>query len=169
MGSLVDSMVQTVQHISAQLRPAILDDLGLEAAIESHVEDFASWNRCGYRVELALSHLKARRDRDTAVFRIVQEALTNVARHSRANMVVVRGAVDAGTLRVDIEDNGQGIPEHRLTSADALGLLGMRERAEAVGGSVLIRRRNPRGTIVTINVPVEGNARLEDRTAVTVA
>lgn len=169
MAALVDKMVEHVQNISAQLRPAILDDLGLEAALESHVEDFASWNRCRYRVELALSDLKPRRDRDTAVFRIVQEALTNVARHSHATMVIVRAGVDSGTLRVVIEDNGDGIPDHRLASADALGLLGMRERAEGVGGSLVIRRRRPHGTIVNINVPVDDVRRLDERATATVA
>jgi PAS domain S-box-containing protein len=159
MAKLVDGMVEKVQHISAQLRPAILDDLGLEAAIESHVEDFATWNGCRCKHDLAIVDLKPRRDRDTAVFRIVQEALTNVARHGRASLVSVRAAVTGDTLRVEIEDNGVGIRDEKLASRDSLGLLGMRERAEAVGGCLSIRRRGRKGTVVSLTVPVsEGRA-----------
>jgi PAS domain S-box-containing protein len=154
MTGFVDALVEKVQRISAQLRPAILDDLGIEAAIESHVEDFATWNGCRCKLDLAIADLKPRRDRDTAVFRIVQESLTNVARHAQASLVSVRAAVAADALKVEIEDNGVGIPDGKLKSPESLGLLGMRERAEAVGGSLSIRRRARSGTIVTLTVPL---------------
>jgi PAS domain S-box-containing protein len=161
MTSLIDRMVEQVQHISGQLRPAILDDLGLEAAIESHVEDFASWNGCRCKLALDIMELKPRRDRDTAVFRIVQESLTNVARHGKATLVTVRAAVVGDALKVEIADNGVGIPDHKLASPDALGLLGMRERAEAIGGCLSIGRRGRRGTIVSLTVPMEEAAKAE--------
>ncbi len=154
MPVLVDSMVATVQHISAQLRPAILDDLGLEAAIEWHAKEFASWSGCHCVLDLDLAHLKGDRDRDIAVFRVVQEALTNVARHSEAVHVTVRARAGAGELVVDVEDDGVGLPETRWTSSDSLGLIGMRERAEGLGGQFLWQRRSPNGTIVTLKVPL---------------
>jgi PAS domain S-box-containing protein len=154
MARLVDGMVEKVQHISAQLRPAILDDLGLEAAIESHVKDFASWNGCRCALDLAIGDLAPRRDRDTAVFRIVQESLTNVARHGHASRVSVRARVAAGMLTVEVEDNGIGIPDEKLASAESLGLLGMRERADMVRGTLSIRRRARNGTVVTLSVPI---------------
>jgi PAS domain S-box-containing protein len=162
MHSLVDNMVKTVQHVSSQLRPAILDDLGLEAAIESHTKDFASWNDCRCELALSIADLKPQRDRDTAVFRIVQEALTNAARHSRAKVVSVRASADDGELAVDIEDNGVGIPSAMSESAHSLGLIGMRERAESLGGRLSVRARPRRGTVVSLRVPLAadtGNSR----------
>jgi PAS domain S-box-containing protein len=161
MHSLVDHMAKTVQQISSQLRPAILDDLGLEAAIESHAKDFASWNDCRCELALSIADLKPQRDRDTAVFRIVQEALTNAARHSRAKLVSVRASVVGDELAVDIEDNGVGIPETMSSSANSLGLIGMRERAKSLGGRLSVRPRPRRGTAVSLRVPlaVEESAR----------
>lgn len=154
MPALIDKMVATVQHISAQLRPAILDDLGLEAAIEWHAKEFASWSGCDCVLDLDLASLKGERDRDIAVFRVVQEALTNVARHSKAHHVTVRARIGAADLVVDVEDDGVGIPETRWTSSDSLGLIGMRERADGLGGRLAWQRRSPNGTVMTLRVPL---------------
>jgi PAS domain S-box-containing protein len=158
MHSLVDGMVKTVQHVSSQLRPAILDDLGLEAAIESHTKDFATWNDCRCELALSISDLKPQRDRDTAVFRIVQEALTNAARHSRAKLVSVRASAEADQLAVVIEDNGVVIPAALSASAHSLGLIGMRERAESLGGQLSVTPRPRRGTIVSLRIPLVAEA-----------
>ncbi len=154
MTALVDRMLRTVQHMSSELRPPILDDLGLEAAIESHVREFAEWNECGCRLDLRLGTLPRDRDRDIAVFRILQEALTNVARHARAREVAVSAWTVADALLLRISDDGIGIPERRIASPDSLGLLGMRERAEALGGSVTVTSERGRGTTVTLRVAV---------------
>jgi PAS domain S-box-containing protein len=152
---LVDRMLGTVQHLSSLLRPAILDDLGLEAALEWQAQEFQQWNGCRCRLSLAIGPLAPDRDRDTAVFRIFQEALTNVARHARAKSVRIAGAVDeADELVLEVEDDGVGIPEPELTSNRALGLLGMRERARGVGGSVEFRRGSRRGTLIRLRVPI---------------
>jgi PAS domain S-box-containing protein len=151
----VDQMLENVQHISAQLRPAILDDLGLEAAIEWQVQEFASWNKGIHCVfDLKFSSLKPQSDRDTAIFRIVQEALTNVARHASANSLKVQGQIRGGELSLDIEDNGVGLPESKTVNAHSLGIIGMRERAESLGGRVDFRRRETNGTIVSLRVPL---------------
>ena len=151
---LVDSMLTTVQHLSSQLRPAILDDLGLEAAIEWQAQEFEDWNGCRCRLDLRIGPLAPVHDRDTAVFRILQESLTNVARHAMASTVRIGGRVESGELVLEIEDDGVGIPPHELASPRALGLLGMRERARGIAGSVEIGRNDVRGTTIRLRVPI---------------
>ena len=126
MTDLVDSLVRRVQHISSELRPPVLDDFGLEAAIEWQARQFADWNSCPCALDLELSGLHVHRNRDTVVFRIVQEALTNVARHSRAEQVVIRGRVCAGELEVQIDDHGVGFAEAKLPSPQPLVLIRLR-------------------------------------------
>jgi signal transduction histidine kinase len=154
MSTFIDNMVTTVQQISAELRPAILDDLGLEAAIESQVHDFSRWNGCRVSLDLDIAGLKPSRDRDTAVFRIVQEALTNVVRHAEADKVSVRASMAGGELLVEIADDGCGIAESKWTSSHSLGLIGMRERAERFGGRLTVQRRVEDGTLVRLRVPL---------------
>jgi PAS domain S-box-containing protein len=152
----VDDLLGKVQHISAQLRPAILDDLGLEAAIEWQVQEFARWNK-GIRgvLQLNINSLQPHPDRDTAIFRIVQEALTNIARHAKANCVKVHAGIRGGELSVDVADNGVGIPESQTINGQSLGIVGMRERAETIGGRLTLAQRKPKGTIVSLRVPLK--------------
>ena len=110
MGPLVDRTIRTVQQISSQLRPPVLDDLGLEAAIEWHVREFAEWSGCRCELDLRIGAMPKDRDRDIAIFRILQEALTNVARHARAEIVKVRAERDEEEFLLEIEDDGIGIP-----------------------------------------------------------
>jgi PAS domain S-box-containing protein len=159
MVSIVEKMLETVHHISSELRPAILDDLGLEAALEWQVQEFVDWNGGRSKLDLKMHDLKPNGERDTAVFRIVQEALTNVARHAHANLLTVRGRVSDGELIVEVEDDGVGLPESKLLSPRSLGLIGMRERAEAVRGRLDCTRRTTGGTVVAVRVPLEENAR----------
>lgn len=158
MVPLVDSLLTTVQHLSSRLRPAILDDLGLEAAIEWQAQEFEHWNGCRCRLDLQIGALPPVHDRDTAVFRILQESLTNVARHARATTVRIGGRVESAALVLEIEDDGVGIPPHELASSRALGLLGMRERARGIAGSIEIRRNEARGTTVRLRVPLNAAA-----------
>ncbi len=151
---LVDGMLTTVQHLSSQLRPAILDDLGLEAAIEWQAQEFERWNPCRCMLDLQVGALTPDRDRDTAVFRILQESLTNAARHARATTIRIRGALDAGQLVLEIEDDGVGIPTSEIRSPHSLGLLGMRERARGIGGVIEIGRSAGHGTAISLHVPL---------------
>ena len=155
MTDLVDSLLRRVQHISSELRPPVLDDFGLEAAIEWQARQFADWNSCACALDLELSGLHVHRNRDTVVFRIVQEALTNVARHSQAERVLIRGRVSSGELEVQIDDNGVGFAEAKLQSPQSLGLISMRERAESIGGRLEVVSRAGRGTTVSVRVPVD--------------
>jgi PAS domain S-box-containing protein len=154
MVPLVEEMLTTVQHLSAQLRPAILDDFGLEAAIEWQAQEFEQWNGARCRLDLRLPPLPPDRDRDTTVFRILQESLTNVARHAHAESVDVRCGVEGGTLVLEVADDGVGIAEGTAGGPSSLGVLGMRERARAIGAEVDIVPRDPRGTAVRLRVPV---------------
>jgi PAS domain S-box-containing protein len=155
MVSLVEEMFTTVQHLSSQLRPAILDDFGLEAAIEWQALEFEQWNGARCRLDLRLPPLPPDRDRDTTVFRILQESLTNVARHAHAESVDIRCGVSAGALFLEVADDGVGIAEGTVGGPGSLGVLGMRERARAIGAEVHIVPRTPRGTAVRLRVPVE--------------
>jgi len=152
MTDLIDQMVVSVRNIASELRPLILDDLGLEAAIEWQAKEFARWSGCRVSLKLALRSLSRDRERDTAVFRVVQESLTNVARHARATSVCVAAALSRGQLRVRVDDDGIGIRENGIVSS--LGIAGMRERIDAIGGHFDVRPGRGRGTVVRVTVPV---------------
>lgn len=154
MGPLVDRMLETVQHISSELRPPILDDLGLEAAVEWQAQEFANWSGCRCRLDLRIGRLPRHRDRDIAVFRILQEALTNIARHAKAHTVVIRAWAADGEFVLEVEDDGIGIADSKLSSSHSLGIIGMRERAEGLGGSIFIGTRGKQGSIVSVRVRI---------------
>jgi PAS domain S-box-containing protein len=157
MVSLVEEMLTTVQHLCSQLRPAILDDFGLEAAIEWQAQEFEQWNGARCRLDLRLPPLPPDRDRDTTVFRILQESLTNVARHAQAESVDIRCGVVEGALVLEVVDDGVGIAESTAGGPSSLGVLGMRERARAIGAEVHILPAMPRGTAVRFRVPLEND------------
>jgi PAS domain S-box-containing protein len=154
MVSIVEQMLTTVQHLCSRLRPAILDDFGLEAAIEWQAQEFEQWNGSRCRLDLRLGSLAPDRERDTAVFRVLQESLTNVARHAHATTVEIRCRVSGGELLMEVADDGVGIAEEKAGGPGSLGLLGMRERARAIGAAIEIAPRLPRGTAVRLRVPV---------------
>jgi signal transduction histidine kinase len=150
----VDETVQTVRAIATQLRPSLLDDLGLAAAIEWQAKDFQK--RSGILCALTLPgedpHLS--RDQATAIFRIFQEILTNVTRHSQATKVWVHLGTEHEAIVLEVEDNGVGISPAQLAERRSLGLLGMRERAGAFGGGVEIVGSSGQGTTVTVQMPL---------------
>jgi PAS domain S-box-containing protein len=153
MASQIDGCVQTVKRIATGLRPSVLDDLGLDEAIEWEAHQFQA--RAGIRVELSLpeGELKLDRDRATAIFRIFQELITNVARHSGATEVSVQLTPEAGEVVLEVSDNGRGITAVELSTPNSLGLLGMRERAAQFGGSLEIRGKDGRGTRAIVRMP----------------
>ena len=153
MKEQVDSTITSVQRIVAELRPGVLDDLGLVAAIEWQCRDFQ--RRTGVTCHCAVSHEDLRVDPEqaTAVFRICQEALTNVTRHAQATEVHVRLEDQGVGLLLQVRDNGRGIPQERLADARSFGLLGMRERAGLLGGDVQIDTLEGNGTSITLQLP----------------
>jgi len=150
---LVDGTILAVRRISTDLRPGILDDLGLVATVEWAGEEFEA--RTGTRCQLTLppDDLDIDPERATAVFRIFQETLTNVARHAEASAVEVRLTEEGGDLILEVHDNGKGIPEERLSTGRSLGILGMRERAVLLGGDLTIRGIPGAGTTVSVRIP----------------
>jgi PAS domain S-box-containing protein len=156
MTKLVDHALQEVRELATRLRPALLDDLGLEAAVEWQAEEFTRRTDIPVELELRVSELLPDRDRDTAVFRILQEALTNVARYAEATGVQIRLYIrDGDELRMTVRDNGHGISRDQVRSTTSLGLLGMRERAGALGGLVLVRPREEGGSEVSLSIPLD--------------
>lgn len=154
MSHEADATIRTVRRISTKLRPVILDDLGLLRALEWQVEEFAGRTgiHCRLQIDTKRGHLDD--ERSTAVFRIFQEILTNVARHASATDVVVRLRDENGAFVLDVLDNGKGISDDDVKSSRALGILGMQERAQLCGGNVCIQQGNGRGTRVVVTVPV---------------
>jgi signal transduction histidine kinase len=148
----LDSVVGAVQRISSELRPSILDDLGLVAAIESEADLFTQ--RTGIECELSLTTLTAIDGViATAIYRIVQEALTNVARHSNASRVELRLRERSGELLLEVRDDGRGVTAEEISDPMSLGLIGIRERADLVGGIVQFEGVAGRGTIVSVRIP----------------
>jgi len=151
---LVDDTIWRVRRLSGQLRPPVLDKLGLVAAIEWEAKEFERRAGVRTRVQSNAEHVVLDPGRATAVFRMLQEALTNVATHAKATRITVGVSEAHGSLAVSIADNGRGIPREQIGSLDSLGLLGMRERAALLGGSVEVRANRPRGTVVVVVVPL---------------
>jgi len=149
----IDQTIHDVRRISTELRPGILDDLGLVAAVEWAAEEFT--NRTGTRCAVSLSPCTPEIDpaRATAIFRILQETLTNVARHADATEVDVRLSKSSCGLILEVQDNGIGFDERRLCGAGSLGILGMKERALLLGGEFAIRTAPGAGTKVTVRIP----------------
>jgi PAS domain S-box-containing protein len=153
IAALIDSATDAMRRIATNLRPPVLDSFGLVAAIEWQATDFEK--RYGIRCEVQSQWKTIVQDEalSTAMFRIFQESLTNVARHAHASRVQVCMKEETGKLVLIVSDNGRGITEGELTRS--LGLLGMRERAMLFGGSVEIEGSPDRGTKVTVSIPVE--------------
>ena len=156
MNSLVDQASDSVHRVSMQLRPVMLDDLGLAAAVEWHVREFEK--RTGVKTSIViepkdgLDHMD--RDRSTALYRILQEALTNVIRHARASMVEIRLQQSPDEVLLWIADNGRGITRGQVAGNRAFGLIGMRERVVPFDGAIEIAPRLVAGTSVTVRLPL---------------
>ena len=149
---LVDDAIESVHQIVRELRPAVLDHLGLRAALEWQMQDFEERSKIECRFSSDLDELDLDPERATAVFRIMQEALTNVARHAQASRVDASLRKEDNHLILDVRDNGVGISG--APDVTRFGILGMRERAHVFGGDVLINGSPGEGTIVTVRIPV---------------
>jgi two-component system sensor histidine kinase UhpB len=150
----IDLATETVRRLASALRPPALDHLGLAAAIE--LEGSALSRRTGLRCRVTgkLAPTAMTPEQTTAVFRIVQEALTNIVRHASASVVKILLRQTADTLSVKIQDNGRGMTRQAMDDPASIGLLGMRERAELIGGCLAISSRPGKGTAILITVPV---------------
>ena len=154
MSGQIDATIHTVRRIATELRPGVLDSLGLAAAIEWQGAEFQE--RTGIRCEVKIDVMEPIQGLDfsTACFRIFQETLTNIIRHAKATRVKVHLAQDDHELILTVQDNGRGITEREIVHARSIGLIGMKERAAQVGGEVFFFGLPDRGTTVTMRVPL---------------
>jgi PAS domain S-box-containing protein len=154
MTRLVGETIDFVRELSAQLRPAVLDDVGLAAAIEWQAHEFQSRTGVVCRLVSSLPDDPLPADVTTALFRTLQEALTNVARHARATFVHIRLEQDDDAVVLTVADNGRGITGREIEDVKSLGLVGMRERSLLLGGQVTIVGQPGNGTTVSARIPV---------------
>ena len=150
----VNRIIRTLRKIATDLRPGILDELGVAPAIEWMAKDFQ--NRTGIGCKVVLKGVDKISDtvRATAIFRIVQEALTNVMRHAAASRVNVSFKKEDHTLVLEVRDNGIGITEERIIGSKSLGLIGIRERVRLLGGEAVIGGKPGEGTLVRVTLPI---------------
>jgi signal transduction histidine kinase len=154
MIDIVNSTIRNVQQIAADLRPDILEDLGLVPALEWYCEEFEK--RTGIRCETNLEEIRSSNAQiNLALFRVTQEALTNVARYSHATMVEVKLRQTGYILILEIIDNGIGLDKEIIDSNKSLGILGMRERIRQFNGSIDISSYKPQGTEVSVQIRME--------------
>ncbi|TMH23121.1 MAG: PAS domain S-box protein, partial [Betaproteobacteria bacterium] len=153
MGKLVEAAVAATRRIVTDLRPSILDDLGLAAALRWQATEFAKHTGARVDVDAPETGLHIDRDIALALFRIFQETLTNVARHARATEVAVKLSSNDDALILRIRDNGVGLSEDDLRKPTSLGIRGMRERARQLGGDISVSAEPGSGTTVIISIP----------------
>ena len=155
MSRLIDKTIQTVQRIATDLRPGLLDDLGLSAAIEWQLEEFQKRTGITCKIIIDPRDVTFDRDRNTALFRIFQETLTNIARHAEATEVSVSLKQINGMIELKVQDNGRGITGEELSHPKSFGLIGIRERAIIFGGDSSVKGSPGKGTTVTVEIPAK--------------
>ena len=155
----IDGGIDAVRRIILRLRPGVLDNLGPLAALEWEVQEFTQQAGLPVRLVLPTEPIDLDAERSTALYRTVQEALTNVLRHADAKSVAVGLKVQDNSLVLQVTDDGRGIAEHQLLNPRSMGILGMRERAMSCGGTLEVRRALGGGTDVVLTVPYAGNGR----------
>lgn len=154
-GALIDETVRIVRRISSDLRPGVLDDFGLAAACDWQLQEFEKRTGITYDVSAEIDEDRVPPATATTAFRILQESLTNVMRHAQATHITVRLTHDQDNLTLLVQDNGRGITVEEQATTRSLGLLGMRERAAQLGGSVEITGAPGAGTSVIVVLPLE--------------
>jgi PAS domain S-box-containing protein len=155
MTKLIDSTIRNIRRLVTELRPGVLDDLGLVAAIEWQLQEFSDRTGIQGRLDSGPEEDESVMDSEvsTAFFRIFQEALTNVARHSEATEVQVYLRDEGGIFVMEVRDNGKGIEQENIFASNSLGLLGIRERVLSVGGECAFTGSPGKGTMVRVRVP----------------
>jgi len=150
----VHQSLEMLKRIASDLRPGVLDKLGLDAAIEWHLNQFQARTKINCKQNIKELPDEISNTKSTTIFRIFQEILTNIIRHSQADEVVVGLRIHNSNIVLNVKDNGIGIRKDDLESVDSLGLLGMQERTTMAGGEFIITRMKKGGTEVKISIPV---------------
>jgi len=155
MTKLTDMTIKTVKKISTELRPGLLDDLGLVAAIEWQTEDFQKRTGIICKLTVDPEDIVVEDKRSTALFRIFQETLTNIARHAKATRVTISLKEKDDKVALRVKDNGKGITKEQISDSKSFGLMGIRERVHPWGGKVKITGKPGEGTTVVVSIPIE--------------
>ena len=158
MIDLIDTTVNTVRRIASELRPAILDDLGLVAALEWQSQEFEKRTGINCKFNSTIDEVEIEKQVASGIFRIYQEALTNITRHSNATLVELFISNDSNKFSVVVKDNGIGFDFSEIKTKKTLGLLGMNERAIMLDGELLIESKIIEGTTITLNVPLKSTS-----------
>ncbi len=153
--ALIDQLTQSVKKISSGLRPETLDELGILEAVQGQAMEFERRHQISCQTYLHADSLKLSRDLSISLFRIVQEVLTNVAKHSQATQVEIYLDDIGSAFFLGIKDNGRGIQEEQLKSSKSLGLIGLRERVRLLNGKFDIQSKEKEGTLVSVIIPIE--------------
>ncbi len=153
LGLAIDRIINSVRRISSGLRPEVLDEIGLAAALDWQAREFQRRTGIRCNVNISTRFTDPDKERSTALFRVFQELLTNVARHANATRVNV-SVSDGAVLALTVEDNGRGIREDEIEGRRSLGVLGLRERVLAFGGSIDIKGEEGKGTRVSVSIPI---------------
>ena len=153
LGKLIDGNIERIRQITEELKPEILDHFGLIEAIKQYIQDFQY--RTGIKCEfcLTIGNIRFDKNKTVTIYRILQESLTNVARHSRATDTKIILFKNKKWISLSIKDNGKGITKKQISDKNSLGLIGMRERALIIGGNLIISGHQKRGTTVTLAFP----------------
>ena len=162
MSDMTRAIIKSIQQIAYRLRPSMLDDLGLWDAMDWEAKDWQSRTGIDCDLERVRDDLEFPKDLATTVFRVFQEALTNVSRHADATRVEVSLDRSHDNIHLGISDNGHGIAETELDDPHSFGIIGMRERAFLLGGELKIRGTRGKGTEVLLTVPLPWGARSHD-------
>jgi signal transduction histidine kinase len=154
---LIDNSIESVQKLASKLRPGLLDELGLIPAIEWQTQDFMEKTGIDCECSLPKEEINLEPEKSTALFRIFQESIFNTARHANASTIFINLEEVNNHLVLEIIDNGKGITQNQLNDPKSLGLLGMKERALILGGSVEIKSSMNNGTTVKAVIPFINN------------
>jgi signal transduction histidine kinase len=154
MSAHIDTTIHTIRRISTELRPGVLDDLGLVAALEWQASEFQERTGIHCAVSSTAEETTFDQDINTTIFRIFQEILTNIIRHAGATYVDASLTEEDGCLTLVVKDNGRGISLHEITNTRSIGLVGMRERAALLGGDINYHGVAGKGTTVTVRIPL---------------
>jgi signal transduction histidine kinase len=156
---IIDSMIGRVRRIAADLRPSVLDNLGLADAIEWQVQEFQARTGIPSRWSGVAGPVALTKEQSTEVFRILQEALTNILRHAGASRVDVSATLESEVFTLRVQDNGRGITGEERSAVRSLGILGMRERTALIGATLDIIGAPGQGTTLVVHVPVPAAVR----------
>lgn len=154
VSSLVSETIKTVQRLTAQLRPDIIDDLGIVAAIEWYTKEFSQRNGLEVKLNLDIG-ISIPPDISLIIFRVMQESLTNISRHSKASKVDIMLNMSLDNINLMVIDNGIGIVESEIKSKKSFGIISMKERAKSVGGSFEIYPGKKGGTYIKLILPLK--------------